>query len=233
MAKGIIYIMNTVVDGLIKIGKTQTKQFDKRMQYLENNGYRNITGLKRKFAIEVSNYDEKEALLHNIFDRSRVPNTELFALNVDLAVQLLSAFEGDQVFPKPNQQSKKEVFEEATERVSSSKIPNGIYYLRRRIKAFNNTIIKAQMEIKDGKYIVLAGSTICPIEDSNITKQIHNRRLTANIENNILKENEEFSSASTAAVFVIGKSDNGRIRWKTTEGIPLAVFMQEPKQEDE
>ena len=233
MAKGIIYIMTTVVDGLIKIGKTQTKQFDNRMQYLENNGYRNITGLKRKFAIEVNNYDEKETLLHNIFDRSRVPNTELFALNVDLAVQLLSALEGDQIYPKPNQQSKKEVFEEATERVSSSKVPNGIYYLERRVKAFNNTNINAQMEIKDGKYTVLAGSTICPIEDKSISKNLHNRRLTANIENNILKENEEFSSSSTAAIFVIGKSENGRTRWKTKEGIQLATFMQEEESEDE
>lgn len=35
MAKGIIYIMETVVPGIIKIGKTRTDQFENRMNYLE------------------------------------------------------------------------------------------------------------------------------------------------------------------------------------------------------
>jgi hypothetical protein len=53
MAKGIIYVMATVVPGLIKIGKTRKSQFVSRMKYLEKNGYSNITGLKREFAIEI------------------------------------------------------------------------------------------------------------------------------------------------------------------------------------
>lgn len=53
MAKGISYVMATVVPDLIKIGKTRKSQFVSRMKYLEKNGYSNITGLKRKFAIEL------------------------------------------------------------------------------------------------------------------------------------------------------------------------------------
>ena len=34
--------------------------FEKRMYQLERNGYFNVVGLKRKFAIEVDDYDEKE-----------------------------------------------------------------------------------------------------------------------------------------------------------------------------
>ena len=56
MAKGIIYLMTTVVSGLIKIGKTGNDQFENRMRFLESNGYANITGLKREFAIEVDGY---------------------------------------------------------------------------------------------------------------------------------------------------------------------------------
>ena len=41
MAKGIIYIMTTVVPGLIKIGKTGSDNFEKRMYQLERNGYFN------------------------------------------------------------------------------------------------------------------------------------------------------------------------------------------------
>ena len=61
MAKGIIYVMTSVVPGLIKIGKTGTNSFEQRMYNLEHNGYCNVTALKRAFAIEDEGYDEKEA----------------------------------------------------------------------------------------------------------------------------------------------------------------------------
>lgn len=112
MAKGIIYIMSTVVDGLVKIGKTT--DFEGRMWELERNGYCNITGLKRQFAIEVDNYSEKEDLVHSIFSKSQLGNSELFSVDLNLAKQLLSAFEGNIIFPK---ESKKELFEEATDAV--------------------------------------------------------------------------------------------------------------------
>lgn len=51
MAKGIIYIMTTAVSGLVKIGKTNTANYPERMRALEANGYYNVAGLKRFFAI--------------------------------------------------------------------------------------------------------------------------------------------------------------------------------------
>ena len=99
MARGIIYVMETVVPGLIKIGKTGSENFESRMYQLERNGYNNVVGLKRRFAIEVDSYDEKEALIDSLFDRSRLQNSELFALDVDLVIQLLSSFEGNQDAP--------------------------------------------------------------------------------------------------------------------------------------
>lgn len=59
MSKGIIYVMSTVVPGLIKIGKTGLNNFQARMYILERNGYSNVVGMKREFAIEVEDYDEK------------------------------------------------------------------------------------------------------------------------------------------------------------------------------
>ena len=112
MACGIIYIMTTAVDGLIKIGKTDN--FEKRMGELERNGYHNVVGLKRSFAIKVQNYDQKEQMLHNIFSKSQVGDSELFTLDVDLAKQVLSSLEGDIIYPKENKQ---EVFIEATDSV--------------------------------------------------------------------------------------------------------------------
>ncbi len=110
MATGIVYVMSTVVDGLIKIGKTD--DFNKRMNILEKNGYKNVTGLKRQFAIELENYDEKEHLIHTIFSKSRIGNTELFSVDLDLAIQLLASFKGKVTYPKVSQT---EVFVEATE----------------------------------------------------------------------------------------------------------------------
>lgn len=100
MSKGVIYIMTTAVAGLIKIGKTKTEQFPERMRFLEGNGYYNTTGLKRAFAIEVEDFDEKERLIHEVFAKHRVAESELFALEADLVEQLLLAFEGKVIFPE-------------------------------------------------------------------------------------------------------------------------------------
>ena len=64
---GIIYLMTTVVDVLIKIGKTKINNFDKEMKDLERNGYFNVSGLKRNYAIKLENYDEKEKNLFIAF----------------------------------------------------------------------------------------------------------------------------------------------------------------------
>ena len=111
--QGIIYIMTTTVTGLIKIGKTRSDQYDERMRFLENNGYGNITGLKRFFAISVDQYGDKEKLLHEIFSKSRVGESELFALDPDLVNELMLAFAGEVVYPK-NIDKEKE-FEEVIE----------------------------------------------------------------------------------------------------------------------
>ena len=79
MSKGIIYIMTTAVSGLIKISKTQVRQYQEEMRSLEMNGYYNVSGLKRQFAIKVDDYFEKGALLHEIFAKHRVGTSELFS----------------------------------------------------------------------------------------------------------------------------------------------------------
>lgn len=113
MARGILYVMETVVPGLIKIGKTGTNNFESRMYTLEHNGYYNVTGLKRRFAIEVDDYDEKEQLLDTIFSKSKVTGSELFAVDINLVVQLLSSFDGKVIYPK--KESKEHVFDAAAE----------------------------------------------------------------------------------------------------------------------
>ena len=221
MAKGVLYIMTTIVDGLIKIGKTKIDQFDNRMYNLEHNGYCNVTGLKRNFAIEVDDYDEKEALLHKIFDKSRVPNTELFALDVNLAVLLLSSLEGTQIYPQISVQTKSDVFTTAAESVGDASIPEGTYSLKRKIKSYNNKEIKASMKAENGKFIVLAGSDICHIGADDISKAMQDRRKKAKVTDGKLMKDEVFNSSSMAAMFVIGYRSNGLVVWKDQNSILL------------
>ncbi len=98
--KGIIYIMTTAVSGLIKIGQTGSNNYQERMRFLEANGYYNVSGLKRFFAIEIDDYQEKERLLHEIFNKQQIGDSELFALDYDLVRQLLLSFEGKVIYPK-------------------------------------------------------------------------------------------------------------------------------------
>jgi hypothetical protein len=100
MTKGIIYIMTTAVSGLIKIGQSGTDNYHERMRFLEANGYYNVSGLKRFFAMELDDYTEKERLLHEIFSKQQIGDSELFALDYDLVRQLLLSFEGNVVYPK-------------------------------------------------------------------------------------------------------------------------------------
>jgi len=118
--KGIIYIMTTAVSGLIKIGKTRTSNFQERMRFLETNGYYNVSGLRRYFAIELEDYEDKETLLQEIFGKHQVGNSELFALDEELVKQLLLSFEGKVIFPK-NVDKEKE-FDEVSESRKQSKL---------------------------------------------------------------------------------------------------------------
>ena len=220
MAKGIIYVMTTVVPGLIKIGKTGTSNFESRMYQLERHGYSNVVGLKRHFAIEVDDYDEKEQLLQSIFSKSKLENSELFALDVNLAVQLLSSFEGKQIYPKDA--TKDEVFDEASDKRGSAVIPDGIYYLNRKIKAWGNNAT-GTMQVKNGKFIVLKGSVCCPLRGKGwtSTKQIDQKRESSAFDGDTLKEDVEFTSPSLAAAFITYKPENGWTEWKTAEGKPI------------
>lgn len=224
MAKGIIYVMTTIVPGLIKIGKTGSDNFEQRMYILENNGYKNVVGLKRRFAIEVDDYDAKEALLDSMFSKSQIGKTELFALDVDTVVELLSSFEGKQVYP--TNVTKENVFIEAESKRGTGLVPNDIYYLERKIKRWNNRLVKGKMKVEDGKFIVLSGSTVCPIQGEGLVKngQIIKKQQKSRIENNILKEDVVFTSPSLAAAFLISGPTDGWIDWKTQSGDSIDKF---------
>ncbi len=231
MAKGIIYIMTTVVPGLIKIGKTGLNNFDQRMYNLEHNGYSNVTALRRHFAIEVDDYDEKESLLHTIFAKSRVADTELFAVDVNICTQLLSSFDGTVVYPK--NESKDEIFVVATDNGKSKLIPNGEYSFQKKKKSDNKSV-KATARVDNGRWTLLKGSILGIVEDVGVSQRARLVRAELPLdENGILLEDFELGdcSPSHAGTVVMNQSNNGWTDWKNSNGDPVDVYR--PKNSEE
>ncbi len=226
MAKGIIYVMTTVVPGLVKIGKTQTEQLEKRMYNLEHNGYANVAGLKRRFAIEVEDYDEKERMLDDVFSKSRVPNTELFAADIDLVVKLLSSLEGRRVFPEAV--SKEESFKAATavyrDHIEASMVPDGTYYMERKSKKDGSTPLKASVDVYEGSYIIRKGQRVSLVEGGGLSPAVCEARQASTDKNGVVLDDVELDSPSAAAAFVIGGACNGWSAWKTKDGKTIDVF---------
>lgn len=224
MSKGIIYVMTTVVPGLIKIGKTGSSNFEQRMYNLEHDGYRNVTALKRAFAIEVEDYDEKEDLLHKIFEKSRLSDTELFALDVNLAIQLLSSFDGSVVFPKT--ETKQEIFVDATDSSKSKMIPNGTYKFQKKKKSDNKTV-NATAVIVNGRWTILKGSILGITEDMGVSQKAKAVRATLPLDSNgKLLEDVELGecSPSYAGTVVMNQSNNGWADWKNEAGQSVDIY---------
>lgn len=221
MSKGIIYTMTTVVPGIVKIGKTGTSQFERRMSELERNGYGNVAGLKRRFAIEVEDYDDKESLIHELFSKSRVAGSELFAVDEGLVVQLLSSLEGRQVFPKD--ETKEEVFDKVTEerqaKEAAAVIPDGTYRLKRKTRGGDTA--DALMEVHGGQFIVKAGARCLPVTEEDRAPE---SRKTAEIIDGVLRVDVVCDAPSTAAWVVLGSSSNGWKVWKDQRGRSINTY---------
>ncbi len=225
MEKGIIYVMTTAVPGLIKIGRTGSDNFEQRMYNLEQNGYRNVTGLKREFAIEVEEYKNKENLLDTIFEKSRVSDTELFAVDKNIVIQLLSSFEGKMIYPKDER--KNEVFKEAADNRTSSIIPNGKYTFERRKKSDGNKLVKATAIVENGCWTLIKGSVLGITEDKGVSAKAKAARAVAPMDNNgKLLEDFELGvcSSSHAGTVVMNQSNNGWDDWKNKDGKPIDIY---------
>ena len=232
MPKGIIYLMSTAVPGLVKIGKTRSDCFENRMYNLEHDGYRNVTALKREFAIEVEDYDDKEKMLHTIFEKSQLEDTELFALDKNIAIQLLSSFDGKVVYPM--NESKEEIFEVATDNGSSKRIPDGKYTFKRKKKSDNNKVVSATAEIKNGIWTLKRGSVLGITEDVGVSKKAKAARLDLQMDSSgKLLEDAELGacSPSHAGAVVMNQSNDGWMDWYNKDGQPIDIY-RIPKEGD-
>ena len=216
MARGIIYIMETAVDGLIKIGKTGLDNFEQRMYQLERHGYCNVSKLERRFAIEVDNYSEKELLLKKLFSRSLVGDSELYSLDLQQAIQLLSSFEGKQIYPKD--ETKQEVFEQASEAVESSCLLNGQYTLSSTVNVGEHKEkVSGTLKVEGGRLTLLKGAVLASESRINL-KGYQKARDDAPNSNGVLLADIPCDSVSMAAAIVCGSNQNGWTKWKDKNG---------------
>lgn len=128
MVKDIIYIMTTDVSFVIKIGKAQ--RYGALMRELGTDGYYNVAGFKRFFAIELEDYSDKEKLLHEIFSKHRIVSSELFALDMDLVKQLFLSFECKVIFRR--KQTKQKILNKSQK--SESRANCSVFIKRTEIK---------------------------------------------------------------------------------------------------
>ena len=223
--------MTSVVPGLIKIGRTH--DYEQRMYNLEHDGYRNVTGLNRVFALEVEDHEAKEELLHTIFEKSRVADTELFALDVNIVIQLLSSFEGKIIYPVD--ETKDAMFEEATENKQSKGIPDGRYTLRKK-KVSDNKVVHAVVNIINGRWIIQKGSVLGMHEDAGVSKQAKITRASMPLDaNGVLLSDYDFGECtpSHAGAVVMNQSNCGWTDWKNDKNQPIDIYRQKKKNDCE
>ena len=214
MAKGILYVMTTSVKGLVKIGKTNN--FEERMGKLESDGYKNVNCLKREFAIEVEDYDEKEHLLDNIFQKSRVNESELFALDVEIVKQLMSSMEGKVIYPK--NESKKQIFEQAVEisEINEANLPEGTYFLEHKIN--RGKTLKAKLKVTSSGELFLEKGADFGDEDKLQVASWSELKKQLLMDGDTLMKDLPCDSLSMASSLVIGSQSNGWREWKDADG---------------
>lgn len=101
-----------------------------------------------------------------------------------------------------------------------------LLYLKRAIKNIG-TVEATGRQTSEG-FVVLKGSHISSADDETAPAVIRERRSKVKLDNNnILQEDVLLTSPSYAAMFVIGKSANGLISWKTEEGKTLKSLEDE------
>ena len=95
-------------------------------------------------------------------------------------------------------------------------------FFTRTIKKLNFTVEASAKQTTEG-FVVLKGSMIAPSSgtDDTISSGNRKKREECRTIDNILQEDVLFTSPSSAAEFVTGKSCNGWVSWKTKDGKTL------------
>ena len=143
---------------------------------------------------------------------------------LEKAYQMLDVLGLDLISFYSDGEDKSEIVEEEDSSETTGIVPDGIYHMSRKLKRWGNKIAKGSMQVVAGKYIVLAGSDVCPNEGPGLFDAVRIKREKANIVDNKLQDDVVFKSPSGAAVFIIGGAANGWDAWKDDEGQSISKY---------
>ena len=143
---------------------------------------------------------------------------------LEKAYQMLDVLGLDLISFYSDGEDKSEIVEEEDSSETTGIVPDGIYHMSRKLKRWGNKIAKGKMQVVAGKYIVLAGSDVCPNEGPGLFDAVRIKREKANIVDNKLQDDVVFKSPSGAAVFIIGGAANGWDAWKDDEGQSISKY---------
>jgi hypothetical protein len=153
-----------------------------------------------------------------------VSDTELFALDVNDAVQLLSSFDGTVVFPKT--ETKGQIFTDAVDNSTGKLIPNGTYKFRKK-KMSDNKVVTATADVDNGRWTLLKGSVLGMVEDVGVSQKAKAVRASLPLDTTgKLLEDYDLGecSPSHAGAVVMNQSNNGWDDWKNSQGQPVKMY---------
>jgi len=186
---------------------------DAIIQYIENhinnrvngtdyyNNYNNTTNKTNSNAANSLNIQSCDDYLKEAYDM-------LYILGLDLITH------------KDNSINIEDINEEEDKKY---KAKDGIYHMEWKLtKRWGGNTVNAKMQVLGDKYIVLAGSTVCPDEGPSLLDSIREKRQNAKITNDILDEDVVFYSPSPALAFVLGSGGvNGWNKWQDEDNKPI------------
>ena len=119
-----------------------------------------------------------------------------------------------------------EVPNEEADSAEGSDVPDGVYYMKRKIKRLSR-VVQAKAMVRNGKFIVQAGSDIAEGEATSITPSLREIRQSPDyVRDGKLLQDVRFTSPSMAAAFVYGGTTNGWHDWQTEDGVRIDAYRQ-------
>lgn len=106
-----------------------------------------------------------------------------------------------------------------------SQVPNGRYTFTRKLKRLGGRIVRGTMDVRDGQFILLAGSDIAQdVREHELTGAWLAHWREAKVENGVLLEDMVCSSPSECGSLIIGTSCNGWRNWRDSDGRKLDTY---------
>jgi hypothetical protein len=143
---------------------------------------------------------------------------------VNIAIQLLSSFEGNIVYPKT--ETKEEIFEDAVDNRAGHLIPNGIYTMR-KTRQKDGKVAIATAKIHNGEWTLLKGSTTLEDVNGNLSQKAK-VLITELIKTSdgVLTDDAYLGavSPSCATAVVYGNELNGWEEWKDSTGRAIDYY---------